>query len=125
MIRAIVRNMLTVLAGVLESDLIDFKWDISEYQSAFRKLDTFRKDERITDEEMGEVVEALGEGVPSPVREALFAVGGLLKSRLIDFKWTVEKYTPLFRELNKMRTDNFFTDEEFAYFARVLAKTLE
>ena len=125
LLRAVARNMLIVLAGVLESDLIDFKWDIDKYQKAFAKLDTYRKDEVLTDEELGSVIEALAEGVPSPAREALFAVGGLLKSRLIDFNWNVAKYAPVFDQLNIMRTDQFFTDEEFATFARVVAKTLE
>ena len=124
-LRGVARNILIVLAGLLESDLIDFKWDIDKYQSAFRKLDTARTDEHITDEELGDVLEALAENVSSPVRQALFAVGGLLKSRLIDFKWNSRKYAPIFDELNKMRADPYFTDEEFAGFARVLAETLK
>jgi len=125
MLRGVARNILIVLAGLLESDLIDFKWEIEKYQPAFRKLDTARTDGYITDEELGAVFEALGEHVSSPVREALFGLGGLLKSRLIDFKWDAKKYAPMFDKLNDMRTDNFFTDEEFAAFARVVAKTLE
>lgn len=125
LLRGVARNILIVLAGILESDLIDFKWGIDKYQSAFRKLDTARADDKITDEELGAVFEALGEGVSSPVKEALFGLGGLLKSRLIDFKWDVKKYAPVFDELNDIRIDDYFTDEEFAGFCRVLASTLE
>ena len=111
--------------AALRTPYVDFKWEISKYQEAFDKLDTFRVDGDFTDEELGEVVGMLGENMPRGVKAACFAVEGLCKSRLINFKWDVEKYQPVFDQVNLMRENDHFTDEEFADFLEAVRKTLK
>jgi len=115
---------LYIAEAVLRNPYVDFKWDMSDYQPAFDKLDEFTEDKKFTDEELGELIGLLGEGQPRGVRAALFAVGGLCKSRLINFEWGVDKYQPVFDQVNVMREDDHFTDEEFADLLEVIRKTL-
>jgi len=116
---------LYIAEGVLRNPYIDFEWDMSKYQEAFDKLDTFTADKKFTDEELGELVGMLGEQQPRGVRAACFAVEGLCKSRLINFEWDVEKYQLVFDQIKVMREDDKFTDEEFADFLETVRKTLE
>lgn len=115
---------LYMLEAALRTPYVDFKWEMSEYQPAFDKLDACRANGSLTDEELGEVVGQLGENMPRGLRETLYAAEGLLKSRLIDFEWTIEKHQAVFDQLNVMREDNFFEDEEFADFVKILRETL-
>ena len=116
---------LYIAEAVLRNPYVDFEWGMSDYQPAFDKLDEFTKDKKFTDEELGELVGMLGEEQPRGVRAACFAIEGLCKSRLIDFEWDVTKYQPIFDQLNVMREDNCFTDEEFADFLEAVRKTLK
>jgi len=111
--------------AALRTPYVDFKWEMSKYQSAFDKLDTFVADGDFTDEELGETVGLLGENMPRGVRAACFVVEGLCKSRLIDFRWDTAKYQPVFDQINIMREDDYFTDEEFADFLEAVRKTLK
>ncbi len=111
--------------AALRTPYVDFKWDISKYQLAFDKLDSFTDDGKFTDEELGDLVGMLGEKQPRGVKAACFVVEGLCKSRLINFEWDVEKYQPVFEQLEIMRDDNHFTDEEFADFLEAVRKTLK
>ena len=115
---------LYIAEGVLRNQYVDFKWEMSKYQPAFDQLDEFAADGKITDEELGETVGLLGENQPRGVRAACFAVEGLLKSRLINFEWDANKYQGVFDQVNIMRADNYFTDEEFADFLEAVRKTL-
>ncbi len=120
-----VEGGLWMAEAALRTPYIDFKWEISKYQAAFDKLDKFLEDHRFTDEELGEVLGKLGEDQPRGVREALYAVEGLLKSRFVDFEWNTEKYQPVFDQVNIMREDDRCTDEEFADFLEIIRKTLK
>ena len=111
--------------AALRTPYVDFEWKMSKYQPAFDQLDTFTDDGKFTDEELGEVVGMLGENMPRGVRAACFAVEGLCKSRLIDFEWDVEKYQPVFDQVEIMRENDHFTDEEFADFLEAVRKTLK
>ena len=104
---------------------VDFEWDIEKYQEAFDKLDAFTEDKKFTDEELGELVGMLGELQPRGVKAVCFAVEGLCKSRLINFEWDVEKYQPVFDQIEIMRADGKCTDEEFADFLESVRKTLK
>ncbi len=116
---------LYIAEAALRTPYVDFKWEMSEYQEAFDKLDTFVEDGVFTDEELGEVVGTLGEKMPQGVKAACWAVEGLLKSRLIDFRWEVDKHQAVFDQVNKMRENDHFTDEEFADFLEAVRKTLK
>jgi len=109
----------------IRTPYVDFDWDMSKYQKAFDKLDKFTEDRKFTDEELGELVGMLGEQQPRGVAAACYAVEGLCKSRLINFEWDIEKYQPVFDQINVMREDNRFTDEEFADFLEAVRKTLK
>lgn len=111
--------------AALRTPYVDFKWEMSEYQPAFDQLDKFTGDGKFTDEELGETVGLLGENMPRGVRAACFAVEGLCKSRLINFEWDVDKYQPVFDQVNIMRADSHFTDEEFADLLEAIRKTLK
>ncbi len=125
MLEKAVEGALYLAEAALRTPYVDFKWEMSKYQPAFDKLDEFKEDKKFTDEELGEVVGMLGENMPRGVRAACFAVEGLLKSRIIDFTWTVDKYQPIFDQINIMRVDDYFTDEEFADFLEAVRKTLK
>ena len=119
-----VKSGLHLVEAALRTPYVDFKWAMVDHQPAFQKLDGFRDDGKFTDEELGEVVGQFGDGMPRGVREALYAVEGLLKSRFVDFEWNVEKHKAVFDQLNVMRTDDFFEDEEFADFVKAVRETL-
>ena len=110
--------------AALRSEHVDFKWEMSKFQPGFRVLDKARVDHVLTDEELGEAIGVFGEPMPITVKYAFWAAEGYLKSRMIDFRWDVEEYTPIFDQVNVMRTDNFFTDEELADFLKVLREVL-
>ena len=119
-----VKSGLYLVEAALRTPYVDFKWNMADHQPAFEKLDGFRHDGKFTDEELGEVVGQLGEGMPRGVRESLYAVEGLLKSRFVDFEWNVEKHKAVFDQLDVMRADDFFEDEEFADFVKAVRETL-
>lgn len=125
MLKKVAANMLHGLALVLRHPLVDFRWDASKYKKAFDRIERARMNGLISDEEVGETFELLGENQPKLIRITLYAVGGFFKSRLIDFSWPVSKYAPVFSQLDKMAEDRFFEDEELADFCMVLARTLE
>ncbi len=116
---------LYIAEAVLRNPYVDFKWEMSKYQPAFDKLDEFVEDKKFTDEELGEVVGMLGEEQPRGVQAVCFAVEGLCKSRLINFEWGVDKYQLIFDQVNVMRENDHFTDEEFADFLEAVRKTLK
>ncbi len=116
---------LYIAEAALRTPYVDFKWRIEDYQPAFDRLREFTVDGDFTDEELGEVVGMLGEQQPRGVKAACFVVEGLCKSRLINFKWSVEDYQPVFDQVEIMREDDHFTDEEFADFLEVVRKTLK
>lgn len=125
MLEKAVQGGLYMAEAALRTPYVDFKWEMSAHQEAFDKLDKFRDDGKFTDEELGEVVGTLGESMPRGVRESLYAVEGLLKSRFIDFEWNVEKHQAVFDQLDVMREDDFFEDEEFADLLKVVRETLK
>lgn len=110
--------------AALRSEHVDFKWEMSKFQPGFRVLDKARDDHVLTDEELGEAVGVFGEPMPKPVKYAFWSAEGLLKSRLVNFEWTVEDYKPVFDQVTVMRTDDFFTDEELADFLKALREAL-
>lgn len=116
---------LYIAEAALRTPYIDFKWDMSDHQAAFDKLDKFREDGHFTDEEFGEVVGQLGESMPRGVKAGCFALEGLLKSRFIDFEWDVKKHQAVFDQVDVMREDDFFEDEEFADLLKAVRETLE
>jgi len=118
------RNMLYMLAGILRMPFVDFQWSVVKYGAAFVAIDRFREDGYFTDEEVGEVFEFLAYRQPRLLKLALFSVGGFFKSKLVDFKWSVAEYHPVFNQLKKMHEDDVFEDEELAEFCIVLADTL-
>lgn len=120
-----VQGGLYMAEAALRTPYVDFKWEMSAHQEAFDKLDQFRKDGKFTDEELGEVVGTLGESMPRGVRESLYAVEGLLKSRFVDFEWNVEKHQAVFDQIDKMRENDHFEDEEFADLLKVVRETLK
>ncbi len=115
---------LYIAEAALRTPYVDFKWEMSEYQGAFDKLDTFAEDGVFTDEELGEVVGTLGEKMPRGVKAAFWAVEGLLKSRLIDFRWEVAQHQAVFDQVEKMRSNDHFEDEEFADLLKAIRETL-
>lgn len=124
MIREALKNLLNLVGGILRMPFVDFEWDMEKYKRVFQKLDMFRQDGDFTDEELGELFEELGEGQTRILRIALYGIGGLFKSKIIDFTWDVSKYEKVFDRLNHMRADDVFTDEELAEFCSVLADSL-
>lgn len=111
--------------AALRTPYVDFKWEMTKYQDTFDELDKYREDGVLTDEELGETVGVLGESMPRGLKSALWVVEGLLKSRLIDFTWNVEEHQAVFDQMNLMRENNHFTDEEFADFLEAIRKTLK
>jgi hypothetical protein len=118
-------SALYFIEAALRTPYIDFKWDVEKYQAGFNKLDIFRIDKRFTDEELGEVIGEFGEVMPMGLRRAFYVAEGILKSRMVNFEWNVEKYKPVFNQLNDMRLDNYLEDEEFADFIAEVRKALK
>ena len=112
-------------AAALRSEQVNFKWEIANFQPGFDVLDKARADHVLTDEELGEAVGVFGEPMSKPVKYAFWSAEGLLKSRMVDFAWKVEEYQPVFDQIERMRADPFFTDEEFADLLNVLREALE
>ena len=110
--------------AALRSEHIDFKWEMSKFQPGFRVLEKAVFDHVLTDEELGEAIGVFGESMTKPVDYAFWSVEGLLKSRLVNFEWKMEVYQPVFDQIAVMREDDFFTDEEFADFLKVLREAL-
>lgn len=125
MLEKAVEGTLYLAEAALRTPYVDFKWEMSAHQEAFDRLDKFRDDGKFTDEEFGEVVGTLGESMPRGVKAACWAVEGLLKSRFIDFEWDVAKHQAVFDQVNIMREDDHFTDEEFADLLEAVRKTLK
>jgi len=112
------------VAFVLDTNFVDFKWDIEKYQVALRMIDKARGDKKVTDEEIGDILIALGDEQPVYLKHALYVLGALFKSKSVDFEWESEEFSDVFDCLDDMRADNYFTDEELADFLRVLGDTL-
>jgi len=110
--------------AALRSEHVDFKWEMSKFQSGFQVLDKARADHVLTDEELGEIIGVFGEPMPKPVQYAFWAAEGYLKSRMVDFAWKIEDYQPVFDQIGIMREDNFFEDEELADFLKALREAL-
>jgi len=112
------------VAFVMDTNFVDFKWDIEKYQVALRMIDKARGDKKVTDEEIGDILIALGDEQPVYLKHALYVLGALFKSKSVDFEWESEEFSDVFDCLDDMRADNYFTDEELADFLRVLGDTL-
>lgn len=125
MLNKAVQGGLYMAEAALRTPYVDFKWSMAKHQAAFQKLDKFVGDGKFTDEELGEVIGTLGQGMPRGVREGLYAVEGLLKSRFIDFEWDVEKHQAIFDQVTLMRADDFFEDEEFADLLKAIRESLK
>ena len=110
--------------AALRSEHVDFKWEMSKFQAGFDALDKARADHVLTDEELGEAIGVFGEPMPKPVKYAFWSTEGLLKSRMVDFEWKVEDYQPVFDQINVMRADDLFEDEELADFLKALREAL-
>lgn len=119
------KNSLHVVAAVLSTPFVDFKWPAEKYERVLQKLDQYRSDGKFTDEEIGDIFERLAEDQQKLVSWALLAVAGALKSKLIDFVVSVDKFKEVFDVLNDIRTDLFLEDEELARFCTVLADALD
>lgn len=125
MLKKAAKSALSVVEGILRTPYVDFEWYMGSYQPVFRDIDDFRKDGCFTDEEIGDVLEKLGENQDNKFLEnALYAAGAMFKSRLIEFEWNAEQYKPVFDQLNVMRADDTFTDEEFADFIKAVRESL-
>lgn len=110
--------------AALRSEHIDFKWEMSKFQPGFDALDKARDDHVLTDEELGEVIGTFGEPMPVAVKYAFWAAEGYLKSRMIDFEWNMEEHKAVFDQIDLVREDDFFEDEELADFLKVLREAL-
>lgn len=110
--------------AALRSEHVNFKWEMTKFQSGFQILDKAVLDNVLTDEELGEAIGVFGEPMPKAVKYAFWAAEGYLKSRMVNFEWTVEAYQPVFDQINVMREDNFFEDEELADFLKALREAL-
>ncbi len=120
-----VEGALYLAEAALRTPYVDFKWNMKDHQAAFNKLDKFREDGQFTDEELGEVVGTLGESMPRGVKAACFVVEGLLKSRFINVEWIVIEHQTVFDQIDLMRENDHFEDEEFADFLEAIRKTLK
>jgi len=123
-LREALKNLLHLIGGILRMPFVDFEWDMEQYKRVFQKLDAFRQDDKFTDEELGELFEELAKNQPRLLKIALYGIGGLFKSKIIDFTWDVSRYEKVFDKLNHMREDNIFTDEELAEFCAAVADSL-
>ncbi len=125
MLKVVLKNLLYGVAGILNMPSVDFEKDITKYERVFQKLDSFRRDHKFTDEELGELLEEIGKPQGNVILQKVFyGIAGLCKSRLVDFTWDVSNYEKVFDRLNHMREDNVFTDEELAEFCGALADSL-
>lgn len=110
--------------AALRSEHVNFKWEMSKFQPGFDVLEEATDDDVLTDEELGEAIGVFGEPMPMPVKYAFWSAEGYLKSRMIDFEWKIEDYQPVFDQMEVMREDNFFEDEELANFLKALREAL-
>jgi len=123
-LKVVLKNLLYGVAGILNIPQVDFEKDMTKYERVFQKLDAFRRDHKFTDEELGELFEELGKPQGRILQKVFYGIGGLCKSRLVDFTWDVTRYEKVFDKLNDMRADKVFTDEELADFCAALADSL-